>query len=327
MVSLSLACGPYDRTLPLIDGRVRAEGIELSGLALPAEEIFHRTVSHREFDVSELSLSTYLLTLERGAPFVAIPVFLSRAFRHSGIYVNAAAGIARPEDLVGRMVGVPEYQMTAAVWIRGILAEFHGVAVDSVRYRTGGLYTPGRSEKIPIHVPGIDIQPVEPDRTLGELLVEGRLDAIYAPRSPREFSAGDPRIVRLFPDARAAETEYFRRTGIFPIMHTAVIRRDVYERDRWLAQSLTKAFGAAKDLAVAALLEAGAPAATLPFADREVEELLELMGRDYWPYGIEANRRTLETLVRYEYEQGLIPRPYPLEELFAPETLGAGYAV
>lgn len=323
MVALSLACGPYDRTLPLVDGRVRVEGVDLSAVALPVEEVFYRTVTYHEFDVSEISFSTYLLTLERDAPFIAIPVFPSRAFRHNGIYVNAKSGITQPEQLKGRTVGVPEYQVTAAVWIRGILAEFHGVPVDSVRYRTGGLFRPGRTEKVPINPPGIDIEPIPSDQTLGQLLLEGELDAIYTPRLPPGFADGDPRITRLYPDARAAEIEYFRTTGIFPIMHTVVIRREVYERNRWIATSLLKAFTAAKDIATSALLETAAMTAALPFAYQEAEEVAALMGRDYWPYGVESNRFTLETLVRYEQEQGLIAERRPVEQLFAPETLSS----
>lgn len=318
---LSLACGPYDRTFPLVDGRVRVEGIDLSAVALPVEEVFFRTATYREFDVSELSFSSYLLTMERGAPFVAIPVFPSRAFRHNGIYVGADSGIEKPEDLIGKVVGVPEYQVTAAVWIRGILAEYYGVPVDSVSYRTGGLYKPGRVEKVPINPPGIDIRPIGPNETLGQLLVAGEIDAIYTPRVPPEFAAGDPRIRRLFPDPRAVETEYFRETGIFPVMHTIVIRREVYEKDRWIASSLMKAFEEAKSLATDALLETAAFSTALPFAYQDAEELVELMGRDYWPYGLDANRHTLETLIRYEHEQGLISRRFELEELFAPETL------
>jgi len=321
MVALSLACGPYDRTLPLVDGRVRVEGVDLSAVALPVEEVFYRTGTYREFDVSEMSLSSYLVTLERGAPFIAIPAFPSRAFRHNGIYVNTAAGITKPEQLSGRIVGVPEYQVTAAVWIRGILAEFHGVPAGSVRYRTGGLYRPGRTEKLPVSPPGVEIQPIPAGQTLGRLLAEGELDAIYTPRVPPEFMAGDPRVRRLYADPRSAEIEYFRTTGIFPIMHTVVIRREVYERDRWLATSLLKAFTAAKELATSALLETAAMSAALPFAYQEAEELVGLMGRDYWPYGVEPNRLALETLVRYEHEQGLIAERHPVERLFAPETL------
>jgi len=323
MVALSLACGPYDRTLPILDGRVRIEGVELTPLMLSAEETFFRMVTHREFDVSEMSFSSYLLTRERGAPFVAIPVFPSKSFRHSGIYVRADAGIERPEDLVGRAIGIPEYQVTAAVWIRGILADYHGVPVDSVRYRTGGLYRPGRTEKIPISPPGIDLAPLAWNDTVGEALVSGEVDVVYSPRPPREFLDGDPRVRRLFPDAKQAEIDYYRASGIFPIMHTIVIRREVYERDRWLAQSLVKAFTKAKDLAIAELGYPGALAVSLPFGAHEVEETVALMGEDYWAYGLEPNRGALETLVRYEHEQGLIATRPQIEELFAPEALSS----
>lgn len=321
MVALSLACGAYDRTFPLIDGRVKVEGVELSGLALPVEEVFYRTATYREFDISEMSFSSYLLTLERGAPFIAIPVFPSRAFRHNGIYVRTGGPVSRPEDLRGRTVGVPEYQVTAAVWIRGILSEFHGVPVDSIQYRTGGLREPGRVEKLPLKVSGVDIQPIPSDTTLGRLLVDGEIDAIYTPRVPPEFAAGDPRIRRLFEDPRAAEIEYYRQSKIFPIMHTIVVRRDVYEKNRWVAQSLMKAFQAAKDIATSALLETAALSTALPFAYQEAEELVELMGRDYWAYGLEPNRLTIETLVRYAHEQSLIPEKYVIKDLFAPESL------
>jgi 4,5-dihydroxyphthalate decarboxylase len=323
MVAISLVCGAYDRTLPLVDGRVRAEGVDLTAVTLPVEEIFYRTISFQEFDVSELSFSSYMLTIARGNPFVAIPVFPSRAFRHNGIYVDPSSGITSPEQLRGKVVGIPEYQVTAAVWIRGILAEHHGVPVDSVSYRVGGLFQAGRVEKVPIEVPGVDIRPAPKDRTLGQMLVDGEIDAIYTPRVPPEYAAGDPRIARLFGDPRAVETDYFRQTGIFPIMHTVVIRRDVYEQNRWLATSLTKAFGAAKDAATSAFMETAAMSIALPFSYREVEDTVALMGKDYWPYGAEANRRTLETLVRYAYEQKLIPERYPIEQLFAPETLSS----
>lgn len=321
MVALSLACGAYDRTFPLIDGRVKVEGVELSGLALPVEEVFYRTATYREFDISEMSFSSYLLTLEHGAPFIAIPVFPSRAFRHNGIYVRTDGPITRPKDLRGRLVGVPEYQVTAAVWIRGILSEFYGVPVESVRYRTGGLREPGRIEKLPIKVSGVDIQPIPSDTTLGRMLVDGELDAIYTPRVPPEFAAGDSRIRRLFEDPRGAEIDYYRQSRIFPIMHTIVLRRDVYEQNRWVAQSLMKAFQVAKDIATSALLETAAMSTALPFAYQEAEELVELMGRDYWAYGLEPNRLTIETLVRYAHEQSLIPERYSIEGLFAPESL------
>ena len=228
-LAITLACGDYDRTRALADGRVTVEGADLTVLTLGPEEIFFRMVRFEEFDVAELSLSTYVLTAQRDAPFVAIPVFPSRAFRHSGIYVHSGAGIGSPPDLVGRRVGVAEYQLTANVWIRGILADFHDVPVDRVSYVTGGLHQSGRREKtaIPALPEGVEVTGCPEGRTLADMLVTGEIDALYTPRVPRPYLAGDPRVRRLFPDARAAEESYYRRTRIFPIMHVVAIRREV----------------------------------------------------------------------------------------------------
>ncbi|GAB3585887.1 ABC transporter substrate-binding protein [Leifsonia lichenia] len=320
---LTLACGSYDRTAALADRRVRAEGIDLTVLTLPVEEIFFRTAKYREFPVSEMSLSSYLLTLDRDAPFIAIPVFPSRSFRHNGVYVRTDGPISSAADLVGATVGIPEYQVTAAVWIRGILADLHGVPVRSVAYRTGGLYDTRRVEKLSIDPPGIDLKPVEKDATLGELLIDGTLDAIYSPRVPPEFAAGDPRIRRLWIDSKAAEVEYFEATGIFPMMHTVVIRRDVYEADRWIARSLMKAFEAAKRVAEAQLGETAALSSMLPWSYQEAQQTRALMGQEFWTYGLDENRVALETLLRYSADQGLASGARDISELFAPETASA----
>jgi len=246
-VPLTLACWDYDRTLPLATGEIRPDGIDLTYLDLPVEETFFRMARYREFDAAELSLSSYVISLGQGAPFIALPVYPSRAFRHNGIYVNSASGIKEPADLAGRIVGVPEYQVTAAVWIRGILAEHYGVSVESVRYRTGGLHRPGRTEKLThTRPPGVEIQPIPAGATLEGMLAEGEIDALYSPRTPRQLAAGDPRVRRLFDDPRAEEERYFALTGIFPVMHVVALRRDVYDQRRWLAQSLYKAFEEAR---------------------------------------------------------------------------------
>ena len=254
-LAITLACGDYDRTRALADGRVEVEGADLTVLALGPEEIFFRMVRFGEFDVAELSLSTYVLTAQQDAPFVAIPVFPSRAFRHSGIYVHSGAGVGSPRDLAGRRVGVAEYQLTANVWIRGILADFHDVPVSSVRYVTGGLHQSGRREKvaIPALPEGVEVTACPEGRTLAQVLVTGEIDALYTPRVPRPFLDSDPRVRRLFPDVRAAEESYYRQTQIFPIMHVVAIRREMYERSRWLARSLVKAFTQARDLAFSGL--------------------------------------------------------------------------
>lgn len=321
---LTLACGPYDRTRALADGRVPVEGVDLRYVPLDPEEIFFRMLGHGpghgEFDVSELSLASYLLTHLADRPLVAIPVFPSRSFRHSGVYVSEKSGLTRPEELAGGTVGVAEYQLTANVWIRGILQEYHGVPARSVRYRTGGLNEPGREEKIRLDLPpDIDVAPIPPGETLAGLLARGELDAIYSPRAP--VAPDGAGIRRLFADPRAAEQEYYRASGIFPVMHVVVIQRRLYEANRWLAQSLAKAFSQSKELAYADLRRTAALAVTLPWVREEYQATVGLLGEDFWSYGLDANRHGLETFIRYAGEQGMISRPPAPAELFAPETL------
>lgn len=320
---LTLACWDYDRTRGLLDGSIPVDGVELNALNLVVEETFFRMLRHQEFDASEMSLSSYTMTLDsRERPFVAIPAFPSRYFRHSCIYVHEESGIREPKDLVGRRVGVPEYQMTASVWIRGILAEHYGVPVNSVFYFTGGEEQAGRPEKNSLSLPAdIRVQPIPPDRTLSQMIASGEIDALYTARTPSTFQGGAGSVRRLFSDYEEIERDYFQRSKIFPIMHTIVIRRDVYERNRWLAQSLLKAFEAAKRAAVEELKETTALKAMLPWLPRHFEDTQRLMGTDFWPYGLEANRAVLETFLRYHHQQGLSKRQLQPEELFAPESL------
>ncbi|HEY1326963.1 MAG TPA: ABC transporter substrate-binding protein [Casimicrobiaceae bacterium] len=320
---LSLACWNYDRTHALMDGRVRPDGIELTCLDLPVEETFFRMIRHREFDVAEMSLSSYTVSLFREpARFIAIPVFPSRMFRHSSIYVNAQSGIGTPQDLIGKRVGTPEFQMTAPVWIRGILSEHYGVPVDSVTYCTGGEEEPGRSEKQKLDLPPrLRVEPIGPTQTLARMLAEGDIDALHTARMPSTYAGGEGPVRRLFPDYKAVERQYFRDTGIFPIMHTVVLRREVYEANRWVAQSLTKAFLEAQRRTYDDLYVTAALKAMLPWLTHHVEETRAAMGRDYWPYGFEANRATLATFLRYHHEQGLSKRRLEPQELFAPESL------
>lgn len=318
---LSLACWDYDRTLALADGRVRPEGIDLTYINLPVEETFFRMSRHGEFDMAEMSLSTYVLTMGRGQPFVALPVFPSRSFRHNGVYVNAGAGIAKPEDLRGRVVGVPEYQVSAAVWIRGMLEEHYGLPAGAVRYRTGGLRRPGRPEKVQVRPPGVEIEAIGEGKTLEAMLVSGEIDALYTPRTPQPFLAGDPAVKRLWDDSRAEEVRYFEQTGIFPIMHTVVIRREVYEKDRWIANSMFKAFAMAKAMIADRLEETAASPTMLPWAYDEASFSRRLMGPDFWSYGLAVNEHVLRTFLRYSYEQGLAERVYEPVELFAADTI------
>ncbi|MDF3337111.1 ABC transporter substrate-binding protein [Mycolicibacterium septicum] len=319
MIPVTLACGRYDRTDALRTGTIHPDGVDLTYLAMPPEEVFYRMLRHREFDAAELSLSSYVMN---PADFVAIPVFPSRTFRHNAIYVNTDSGIAEPADLVGKKVGIPEYQMTAAVFIRGILADHHGVPVDSIRYRTGGLHQPGRSEKIPLpERVTASIEPIGPYQTLADLLIDGEIDALYSARMPQPYADGHPKIRRLFADPRKVEEDYFTATGVFPIMHTVVIKRELYERNPWLARSLYDAFEQSRAQAVRTLGETNALRFSLPWLYTEVERTADIMGKDFWTYGVHANGVTLRTFLRYSYEQGLSPKELAPDELFAPETL------
>jgi 4,5-dihydroxyphthalate decarboxylase len=320
---ISLACGNYDRTRALLEGRVPVEGIDLTYLNLPVEETFFRMLRYREFDVAEMSLSSYVVSLfSDKSPFVAIPVFPSRFFRHSCIWVNRDCGIREPKDLVGKRVGVPEYQMTAAVWVRGILDDEYGVPVSSVCYFTGGQEEPGRTEKLKLSLPlDVRVEAIPAGKTLSRMLDTGEIDALYAPRMPSTFLHGSGSVRRLFEDYASVEREYFRKKRIFPIMHTVVLRRDVYEKHPWVAQSLYKAFVYAQREAYEELYEAAALKFMLPWLIRHVEDTRALMGEDFWPYGVDANLNTLETFLRYSQEQGLSKRRLTPTELFAPETL------
>lgn len=322
-IGLSLACWNYDRTRALMDGSVRPDGIDLTCLDLPVEETFFRMLRHREFDVAEMSLSSYTVSMFREPrPFVAVPIFPSRSFRHSCIYVNAGAGIREPKDLIGKRIGTPEYQMTAPVWIRGILAEHYGVPVDSVTYCTGGVEEPGRGEKLKLDLPpNIKLEPIGDKQTLAAMLARGEIDALHTARMPSTFASSGGKVRRLFDDYKEVEQRYFRETGIFPIMHTVAIRRDVYERNRWIAQSLYKAFVEAQKRTYDDLYVTAALKAMLPWLTAHVEETRALMGEDFWPYGFERNRATLATFLRYHHEQGLSKRVLSPEELFAPEAM------
>ncbi len=322
---ITLACGSYDRTRALEDGRVPVQGVDLRYIALEPEEIFFRMLKYGEFDVSEMSLATYLLSHADEGPFVAIPVFPSRMFRHNSIYVNSdrlpsyATPAESAQALTGSTVGVAEYQLTANVWVRGILEDQYGVPAASVRYRTGGLNAPGRIEKFALDLPGdIDIAPIGAHQTLSDLLAAGDIDAVYSPRAPQSYGTGAVR--RLFSDTRTEEERYFADTGIFPIMHVVVIHRRVYDGNGWLATELLKSFSAAKQLAYESLARTVALSVSLPFVREEYEGTVASMGADYWAYGLSPNQHTLSTFMRYATAQGLVRQSLEPAELFAPET-------
>ena len=320
---LSLACWDYDRTRALIDGSVAPDGIDLVYLNQPVEETFFRMMRYREFDCSEMSLSSYTASLNSdNPPFVAIPAFPSRYFRHSCIFVSASSGIREPADLKGKRIGVPEYQMTAPVWIRGILSDDYGVKVTEVEHLSGGEEEPGRDEKLKLNLPAaIRLKAIPSTSTLSRMLAEGEIDALVTARAPSTFYSQPDRVRRLFPSYAEVEKAYYRRTRIFPIMHTVVIRREIYEKNPWVAQSLYKAFVAAKARAWQLLNQTAALPAMVPWLTAHLDETRREMGEDWWPYGLEPNRTVLDTFLRYHHEQGLSRRRYAPDELFARETL------
>lgn len=308
---------------PIMDKTVAPDGIDLVYLNMPVEETFFRMLRHREFDIAEMSLSSYVMScFSESRPFVAIPVFPSRYFRHSSIYVNAESGVREPKDLIGRRVGTPEYQMTASVWIRGILSDEYGVTVDDVTYYAGGEEQANRPEKLPLDLPSnIRVNRIGSGQTLSAMLRDGEIDALYTARKPSSYGGPTGRVRRLFEDFVEVERAYFRKTNIFPIMHTIVIRREIYEAHRWIAQSLYKAFAQAQLRVYRELEETAALKVMLPWLNAHVEDARKLMGDDYWSYGFKPNRDTLETFLRYSYEQGLSKRQLRAEDIFAPETM------
>jgi 4,5-dihydroxyphthalate decarboxylase len=320
---LTLACWDYDRTRALADGSVAPDGIDLTYLGLPVEETFFRMLRHREFDAAEMSLSSYVVSLMRAEPpFIAIPVFPSRCFRHSSIFVSAKSGIAEPRQLAGKRIGTPEYQMTAPVWIRGILQDEYGVDPASCIYVTGGEEEPGRDEKLALDLPArFRVERLGPRQTLAAMIASGEIDALHAARAPSTYRSRPESVRRLFENHAETERAYFRKTRIFPIMHTVVLRHELYRAHPWIAEALHKAFRQAQrktydDLAITAALKT-----MLPWQIAEVEEVRREMGEDWWAYGLEPNRHVLDTFLRYHHEQGLSQRRVAPEELFAPETL------
>jgi 4,5-dihydroxyphthalate decarboxylase len=321
-VPITIASGNYDRTRAIIDGRVKVEGCAVTYLPLYPEEIFHRAFKFQEFDVSELSFSSYLRTVAAGtSPYIAVPAFVSRIFRHSGIYIRTDAGIKTPEDLRGKRIGLPEYQITAVVWMRGMMQHEYGVAPHEIHWRNGGQEQPGRGERTPLkEIPGLDLKPLEPGQTLVNMLRDGELDALFTARAPSSFLNGEPHIGRLFPNTRAAEQAYYKKTGLFPIMHLVGIKKTLVEQYPWLATSVYKAFLEAKALAMIDLRDVNALMVTLPWLEAETNETMAVMGQDFWKYGVQENMPEIEALTQYAYEQGLVDRKLKAEELFARST-------
>ncbi len=317
-LDLNIACWDYDRTRPLTDGRVQPEGINLDITVLRPREIFPRMLQDQEFHASEMSLASYVILKARDqCPFVAIPVMLSKMFRHDCIYVRPDAGINEPADLRGKRIGLPQYSSTAGVFIKGLMQHEYGVSPQQMTWFMGGQDTPAPAPLVPLDLPDdIHLEFIPEDKTLEGMLADGELDALFATYIPNLFLSGSPTISRLFPNFKEVEQDYYRRTGIFPIMHTVVIREDVHREHPWVAASLYEAFSQAKDLAVGGLYDTDALALTLPFLIDHLEESRRIFGSDYWSYGVESNRPALEGLSQYVVDQGLAPRVVSTEELF-----------
>ncbi|MBI1773744.1 MAG: ABC transporter substrate-binding protein [Proteobacteria bacterium] len=324
-LNLSVAVGDYDRTRPLVDGRVQIDGVDPVFMTLTPEEIFFRAFRHAEFDISELSLSSFTVRTARGDnPYIGIPAFPSRAFRHTAICVRKDRGIDAPADLRGKRIGTPEYQLTACVWARALLEEEYGVKASEIHWVRGGLEQPGREEKIQITLPPhIRIESAPSGKTLSGMLEAGEIDGIVAPRAPSCFERGHPEVGWLFPDPTATATDYYRRTGIFPIMHVLGVRRQLAERHPWLPAALLKAFEQAKLTALSHLTDTSATKVTLPFVEEQLRRARELMGKDFWSYGVPRNRVVLDAFLKHHHAQGLSPRRVTIEELFHPATLEA----
>ena len=318
---LSVAMGDYDRTRALLDGRVQIDGVDPVYMTLYPEEMFFRAMRSQDFDICELSFSSYMVkTAQNTCPYVAVPVFLSRAFRHTSIYVRKDR-VHKPEDLKGRRIGLPEYQLSAHVWARAILQDDHGVHPEDVTWLRGGIETPGRPEKIALKLPaGVRLENAPEGTTISELLDRGEIDGFMAPRPPSAQALSNPAVGWLFDDPTAAAKDYFKRTGIFPIMHVVGVRKTLCDAHPWLPMAVFKAFNQAKGAALEALSDTSATKVTLPFVEEQLKAARETMGQDFWSYGVAANRATLDEFLRHHHAQGLSQKRMQIEEIFHPAT-------
>lgn len=321
-LTLSLACTQTDRAAPILDGRVKIAGAEVLPLPGVTQDIFRRVLNDRAFDIAEMSMSSHLIQVDRGVKdYVAIPVYLSRSFRHSAIYIRSDRGIERPEDLAGRTVGVQQFQQTIGLWVRGILGDVHGVRTQDITWKNGGLEEPGGGERLALNLPeSISLSPIPATETLNGMLADGRLDALIATKPPSCFAKGSADVARLFPDARAAEIDYFQRTQCFPIMHCVVIRQSLVDQHPWLPAEVFKAFVKAKALAMADLREVNILRSTLPWLAEAVEAARAVMGPNVWTYGLSESRHEVESMLRYAHNDGLTERHLTPEDIFHPST-------
>jgi len=320
-LQLSIAMGDYDRNRALYDGAVQIDGVDPAFMLLNPEEMFFRSFRYADFDVSELSFSSYLVKHANGdCPYIALPVFLSRAFRHTSIYVRKDR-IRQPEDLKGKRIGLPEYQLTANVWARAMLEEDYGVRPSDVTWVRGGIDQPGRPEKIKLKLPpNVHMVDAPAETTISDMLDRCEIDGFMAPRAPFGAARNNPQIGWLFDDPTAVAKDYYRRTGIFPIMHVLGVRKTLAEKHPWLPGALLKAFEQSKARALDKLSDTSATKVTLPFVEEQLKAARESMGDDYWSYGVQGNLATLQAFTRYHHAQGLSSRQVPVEELFHPST-------
>jgi 4,5-dihydroxyphthalate decarboxylase len=323
-IKLTLAINDYDHVRDLAHGRVKADGIELTHLQLGVEEIFLRFSQNLEWEVSEMSFGMYTSAVSRGdAPFTGIPVFPSRVFRHSAIFVRADGKVKRAEDLADKRIGVPQWSQTATIYVRGWLTDTVGVPLRAVHWFQAGVNQAGRIDPARVRIPdGVRYTPVA-DKSLTDMLLAGEIDAIFTAHPPHAFEEGHPNVVRLFPDYQPVEEAYFAATGIYPIMHTVAIRRDAFDRNPWIARSLYKAFDEAKRRSAARLADITASQIALPWGYAYAERMAKRLfpGADYWPYGIAANRTTIEAFLKFCFDQGVAARHLRPEELYPKEAL------
>jgi 4,5-dihydroxyphthalate decarboxylase len=319
---VSIAIGDYDRNRPLFDHQVEIDGVDPIFMKLEPEEIFFRAFRNAEFDICELSLSSMTVKSARGdCPYVGIPAFLSRAFRHTSIFIRTDKGIREPRDLIGRKVGMPEYQLTACVWARAFLEDDFGVKPSGLLWVLGGIEQPGRAEKIKLSLPSnVRIESAPAGTSLNALLEQGQIDAFIGPRAPSCFARGHPHVDWLFADPAAEAAAYYRRSGIFPIMHLVGVRRELADSNQWLPAAVLKAFEQSKAMAIAKLTDFSATKITMPFVEEQLRAVRRLMGEEFWPYGLAANRHVLDHFLDHHHRQGLSQRRVKAEELFHPST-------
>ncbi|MCC3305253.1 ABC transporter substrate-binding protein [Sneathiella sp. HT1-7] len=327
-LKLSIAIGDYDRNRALIDGRVQIDGVDPIFMALTPEEMFFRAFRHQDFDISEVSFASQVVSIAQDrSKYQALPIFLSRAFRHSAIYIRTDKGIESPVQLKGKKIGIAEYQLSANVWARAILEDEYGVKPSDIHWVRGGMNSPGRPEKIAIQLPeDVKMTTAPEDKSLNDLLISGEIDGFIGPRSPNCFDEQNSNVGRLFGNTVEVASVYWKKTGIFPIMHLLGVRRELLEAHPFLAGALMKAFSASKASAEALLADTSATKVTMPFVEDHLNEAKKLMGENFWSYGINGNEAALNTFLDHHHRQGLSSRRVTIDELF-PKNVAESYSL